>query len=75
LEPGDSLLLYTDGLTESNDPLEAEYGVDRLRDMVSAKHSFAPQALTAACLEDARFFRAGEPKGDDLTVMVIQRAA
>jgi sigma-B regulation protein RsbU (phosphoserine phosphatase) len=75
LEPGDSLLLYTDGLTESNDSMEAEYGIDRLRDMVGGKHSFGPQALTAACLDDARIFRAGQPKGDDLTVMVIQRAA
>jgi len=73
LEPGDSLLLYTDGLTESRDPVEAEYGSERLSKMVSAKHSFAPQALTAACLDDARSFRAGQPKTDDLTVMVIQR--
>lgn len=73
LEPGDSLLLYTDGLTESRDPVEAEYGSERLSKMVSAKHSLAPQALTAACLDDARSFRAGQPKTDDLTVMVIQR--
>ena len=75
LEPGDSLLLYTDGLTESSDPLDTEYGMERLSNMVSAKHSFAPQALTLACLDDASSFRAGQPKGDDLTVMVIQRAA
>lgn len=75
LEPGDSLLLYTDGLTESFDPLEAEYGMERLTKMAGARHSFGPQALTAACLEDARTFRAGQPKGDDLTVMVIKRDA
>ncbi|MFY9553120.1 MAG: SpoIIE family protein phosphatase [Blastocatellia bacterium] len=75
LEPGDSLLLYTDGLTESRDPLEAEYGAERLSHMVGARHSFGPRALTAACLADARSFRAGQPTTDDLTVMVIQRAA
>ncbi len=74
LEPGDSLLLYTDGLTESRSPYDAEYGADRLSWVVSAKHSLAPQALTAACIEDARSFRGGQPKSDDLTVMVIQRA-
>ena len=74
LEPGDSLLLYTDGLTESRSPYDAEYGADRLSRVVSAKHSLAPQALTAACIEDARSFREGQPKPDDLTVMVIQRA-
>jgi sigma-B regulation protein RsbU (phosphoserine phosphatase) len=75
LEPGDSLLLYTDGLTESFDPLEAEYGIERLTKMAGARHSFGPKALTAACLEDARSFRAGQPTADDLTVMVIQRTA
>jgi sigma-B regulation protein RsbU (phosphoserine phosphatase) len=74
LEPGDSLLLYTDGLTESLDPKDTEYCIERLSRMVSVNHSFAPQALTAACLDDARSFRAGQPKTDDLTVMVIQRA-
>ena len=74
LEPGDSLLLYTDGLTESLSPYDAEYGADRLSRVVSSKHSLAPQALTAACIGDARSFRGGQPKSDDLTVMVIQRA-
>lgn len=73
LEPGDSLFLYTDGLTESRDPLDSEYGTERLSELVSARHSLAPHPLTAACLEDARSFRAGQPKTDDLTVMVIQR--
>ena len=75
LEPGDSLLLYTDGLTESCDPLDAEYGIERLSKLAGARHSIGPQALTAACLDDAASFRGGRPKGDDLTVMVIQRAA
>lgn len=74
LEPGDSLLLYTDGLTESRSPYDAEYGADRLRRVVSTRHSLEPQALTAACIEDAHSFRGGQPKPDDLTVMVIQRA-
>ncbi|HSE36722.1 MAG TPA: SpoIIE family protein phosphatase [Blastocatellia bacterium] len=74
LEPGDSLLLYTDGLTESRSPYDAEYGSDRLKRVVAAKHSLAPQPLTAACIEDARSFRGGQPKPDDLTIMVIQRA-
>jgi sigma-B regulation protein RsbU (phosphoserine phosphatase) len=74
LEAGDSLLLYTDGLTESRSPYGAEYGSDRLRRVVAAKRSLAPQALTAACIEDARSFRGGQPKPDDLTVLVIQRA-
>lgn len=74
LEPGDSLLLYTDGLTESRNPLDTEYGIERLTKMVEVRHTLPPRALTAACLADAKSFRAGHAKNDDLTVMVIQRA-
>lgn len=74
LQPGDSLLLYTDGLTESRSPYDAEYGADRLSRVAGARHSLTPQALTAACIDDARSFRGGRPKPDDLTVMAIQRA-
>lgn len=74
LEPGDSLLLYSDGLTESRSPYDAEYGLDRLTRVVSLAGPLAPQTLTAACIEDAKSFRAGRPKSDDLTVMAIQRA-
>jgi sigma-B regulation protein RsbU (phosphoserine phosphatase) len=73
LERGDSLLLYTDGLTESRDGLDSEYGIERLSEIVRATHALAPHPLTAVCIEDARSFRAGQPKTDDLTVMVIQR--
>lgn len=73
LERGDSLLLYTDGLTESRDGLDSEYGIERLSNIVSARCSLAPHPLTAACIEDTRAFRGGHPKTDDLTVMAIQR--
>jgi sigma-B regulation protein RsbU (phosphoserine phosphatase) len=74
LEPGDSLVLYSDGLTESRNPLEAEYGIERLTKLVEPRHTLPPRAMTAACLADAKSFRAGRPKSDDLTVMVVQRA-
>ncbi|HSB09556.1 MAG TPA: SpoIIE family protein phosphatase [Blastocatellia bacterium] len=73
LEPGDSVLLYTDGLTEARDKSASEYGIERLSRLVGKSAALAPQALTAACLEDASSFRAGQPNFDDLTVMVIQR--
>jgi len=74
LEPGNSLLLYTDGLTESRNPLEAEYGIERLTKMVEPRYTLHPRAMTAACLADAKSFRGGRPKSDDLTVMVVQRS-
>jgi len=75
LSPGDTLFLYTDGLSEMRDPSSVEYGLGRLAKFVGQQHTLAPQALTSACLQDVRAFSAGAPRLDDLTIMVLQRAA
>jgi len=74
LEAGDSVVLYTDGLTEAWDKSDAEYGVERPSRLMSNCVALAPQAWAAACLEDARSFCGGHPRADDLTIMVIQGA-
>lgn len=74
LAPGDSLLLYTDGLSEARNGSDEEYGVERLAKLVSGRHSLPPQSLLGECLEDLKSFRAGARKSDDLTVMAIRRA-
>jgi len=73
LAPGDSLLLYTDGLTEARDRADAEYGAKRLARLVKGRHELPPQALTQVCLEDLRTFLSGASKTDDLSIMVIRR--
>jgi len=73
LAPGDTLMLYTDGLTEVQDRANAEYGVERLTRLIKGHHDLPPQALTQVCLEDLRTFLSEAPKTDDLTVMVIRR--
>lgn len=70
----DCLLLYTDGLTEARDPLNAEYGSERLSRLAAQYQSLAPEKLVEACLEDVRSFRSGAPRSDDLTVMAIRRS-
>ena len=74
LDKDDSLLLYTDGLTEARDPLDGEYGSERLQRLAGAYQRPAPKQLVEACLEDVRSFRSGAPRNDDLTVMVIRRS-
>jgi sigma-B regulation protein RsbU (phosphoserine phosphatase) len=74
LDKGDTLLLYTDGLTEARDPLDGEYGRDRLSRLAGAYHGLPPKQLVEACLEDVNLFRSGAPRTDDLTVMAITRS-
>ncbi len=73
LAPSDSLLLYTDGLSEARDTSNAEYGLARISRFVAARHALPPRALTVACLDDLRAFQAGTPKADDLTIMILRR--
>jgi phosphoserine phosphatase RsbU/P len=72
LDPGDQLLLYSDGLTEAQDVEGREYGIERLTDVVRQSKSNSPATLVEACLSDWRRFRAGAPRNDDLTVMAIR---
>lgn len=73
LAKGESLFLYTDGLTEARDPSNAEYGASRLARLVGESHALSPQALAGACVADLKAFLSGAPKTDDLTIMVIRR--
>jgi sigma-B regulation protein RsbU (phosphoserine phosphatase) len=70
---GDTLFLYTDGLSEARNPGREEYGVDRISRLVEANHAAPVPELIRACLGDLEEFRAGAPKTDDLTLMAIRR--
>ena len=71
--PGDTLFLFTDGLSESRDQAGGEYGTARLRSLLCRNHSLLPAELIGACLEDLRGFCAGAPLHDDLTVLALRR--
>lgn len=74
LEPGDVIVLYTDGVTEARGAAGAMYGQDRLR----AALQWAPRAidaLGAALLDDVRDFVGTRPQHDDLTIVCFGRRA
>ena len=75
LDLDDSLLLYTDGISEANGASGSEYGIDALCAAARARHGWAPQELIAACLRDVEKHSAGVRQGDDQTLMAIQRSA
>jgi phosphoserine phosphatase RsbU/P len=74
LERDDSLLLYTDGISEAHDPSGNEYGISGLSLVVGEKHGWAPEELVTACLKDLERHSSGTRQADDQTLMVIQRA-
>jgi sigma-B regulation protein RsbU (phosphoserine phosphatase) len=72
LEAGDTLFLYTDGLSEARHE-DDEYGVERVLTLVRQQAARPPRELIAACLEDLRSFTNGGPRLDDLTLLAIRR--
>jgi phosphoserine phosphatase RsbU/P len=72
LVPGDSLLLFTDGVTEACNQDEEEYAL-RLQRAAAAAATLPPDRLIAHVLADHTGFRASRPNGDDLTMLAIQR--
>jgi phosphoserine phosphatase RsbU/P len=74
MEPGDSLLLYTDGISEASNASGVEYGISRLSNVAAERHGWVAQELAAACMKDVQTFSAGRKQADDQTLMVVHRA-
>jgi len=72
LDAGDTLFLYTDGLSEASNESN-EYGVDRVMTLVRQQAARQPAELIAACLDDVRAFTNGSPSFDDMTVLAVRR--
>jgi phosphoserine phosphatase RsbU/P len=70
LENSETLLLYTDGVTEANDHSEAEFGIDRLKSSISG--SSEPGDLIRNALGAIDGFRGNAAKNDDLTLMALK---
>jgi sigma-B regulation protein RsbU (phosphoserine phosphatase) len=70
--PRDSLLVYTDGLSEAVSPSSEEYGSERAARVAVGAHEDA-EALVRATVADVAAFRRSAPRGDDLTVMALRR--
>jgi sigma-B regulation protein RsbU (phosphoserine phosphatase) len=73
LAAGDSLFVYTDGLSEARDPEGSFYGTERVRDVMRGLACRAADEVLDRFLEDVDRFRGAAPLQDDLTVMAVRR--
>ncbi len=73
MKRGDLLFLFTDGLTEAQNELGEEFGVQRLVPMLQSRYSMPARELVRSILSEASTFRSGLPARDDLALMVIER--
>lgn len=73
LNPGDVVVMYTDGVTEATSASGEEFGEDRLAAVVRANR-FAPAAQIVKAVREAVLAHLGDqPAADDVTVVVVKR--
>lgn len=73
LDRGDTLVIYTDGLTEAVNQEEEEYGIDRLVTVCSELRSAPLEELAHAIESALDAFVAGVPYADDRTLLMLRR--
>lgn len=73
LEPGDTLVLYTDGLVESRNNAGEELGFERFGESLAASLCAGSQAYYDAVMAANRAWRQNQPRQDDFSLMILQR--
>lgn len=74
LEPGDLLVIYTDGITEATDPQDEEYGIGRLAEQCVEHRTEGLAELALRLERDLVTFASGVPFADDRTLVLLRRA-
>lgn len=72
LTPGDTLFLYTDGVTEATDGSNTLYGEERLEGVLNTHFEDSGSALTGAVTADLDAFVGDVAQFDDITMLVLK---
>jgi phosphoserine phosphatase RsbU/P len=72
LEPGDLLVLFTDGVSESMNARFEEWGEESLIELAKTCHGLAAAEGLTRILSAAQAFAAGAPQHDDMTLVVLR---
>ncbi len=73
LQPGDSVLFYTDGLTEAPGPNGEDFGESRLSALFGASQSLTADAMIATMQSAIETYAQTAAPADDMTVFVVKR--
>ena len=72
LKPGESVLFYTDGVTEAADHTHAQFGVERLVEVCQEHKARSALELLRFVFEAANDFAGDAPQHDDMTAIVLK---
>jgi sigma-B regulation protein RsbU (phosphoserine phosphatase) len=72
VQPGDLLVVFSDGILEATDAQEAEFGEEGIVNAVEKHWNRTPSEICAAILEDVRVFLGKELPHDDQTLLIAR---
>jgi phosphoserine phosphatase RsbU/P len=73
LDPGDCLILYTDGVTEALDLNGSEFGIGRLIEVIQGSAGESATTIVTRVTEAVKAFVGNQPQTDDITLVAIRK--
>ena len=73
LAAGDLVVLYTDGITDAQNPQSELYGMERFRSNLQANRKGAPKEVEKSILKDIDRFQDGAPQRDDMAIVILKK--
>ena len=73
LQPGDTLVMYTDGVNEAFNTSFEEYGEERMAQLLGSQNGRSCREMIDSQLEDVRRFSEGAEQSDDITILALKR--
>ena len=73
MQPGDILVLLSDGIYEYHDASNGQFGEERVREIVATHRARPTAEISAAILEAVASFARGAPQDDDMTIVLLRR--
>jgi serine phosphatase RsbU (regulator of sigma subunit)/pSer/pThr/pTyr-binding forkhead associated (FHA) protein len=73
LEPGESLVIYSDGVSEANNLRDEEFGLDRLSQVVQKNLNSSAAGLRDKVESALSTFTQSAPANDDITLVIVKR--
>lgn len=72
LEPGDAIVVFSDGISEAENVTGEDYGEERLLGCLDAARGVSPAEMRDRLVASVREFTAGAPPSDDMTVVIVR---
>ncbi len=73
LNPGDIVVLYTDGITEAENSEKIHYGIDRLCEVIKGDRHHSAEHIKTAIIQDVKDHIGRQKMYDDITLVVMKR--